>query len=115
MARKFLPTLMVVVVVAVAAFGAGYWMRGGEGLHPSVMTADCYSSATGGTCQGNGTAYGFRSTLMWTDSAGVFHSDGWPDCLPHMQQVSVRIAAGTVWVGDSGTAEVLWVDCQNRP
>ena len=45
------------------------------------------------------------------------HEDGWPDCLPKLQEVKgVRIAAGILYLGDTGNGEarVVWVDCRGR-
>ena len=115
MTKKLLPMLMVVVVVAVAAFGVGYWIRGDGEMHPPIYTADCSTGAAVASCQVGDTTYGFRSTVSWTDSTGSFHDDGWPECLPHMQTAkAVRFAANVVWVGSMGTSRILWVDCQSH-
>ena len=104
---------LVVAVVVVAAFGAGYLIGGGAAAHPPVYTGDGYVGADQASFEVGDTTYGFESTVNWTDSGGAFHDGGWPDCLPKLQQVTgVRFAASTVWVGNVGVAEVLWVDCQ---
>jgi hypothetical protein len=45
------------------------------------------------------------------------HIGGWPDCLHPLQEVKgIRIAAGIVYIGDTGTGtgQVAWVDCRGR-
>ena len=115
MRSKLLPTLMVAVVVGVAAFGVGYWIRGDGELHPPIYTADCHTTSDAASCTVGNTTYGFRSDVLWTDNTGSSHEDGWPECLPHFQTVkAVRFAASVVWIGTSGSSVVLWVDWQNR-
>ena len=114
MGGRSLVALVAVLIVA-AAFGAGYWIRGNGGLHPSIYTADCSTGETGGSCQVGNTTYGFESSPRWTDSGGVLHDSGWPVCLPQMSSVKgLQIAADWLYVGNGGEARVFWVDCQNR-
>ncbi|MFI5258466.1 MAG: hypothetical protein ACHQ01_02475 [Candidatus Limnocylindrales bacterium] len=115
MSRKLLSVLVAVLVVA-AAFGAGYWIRGNNGVHPPIYTADrCDTGEIGGSCIVGNTTYGFESPPSWTDNVGVFHDRGWPVCLPPMSSVKgLRIAADWLFVGSGGEARVFWVDCQNR-
>jgi hypothetical protein len=106
---------VVAVVIAVAAFGAGYVIGGDNAAHPPVYTADGYVGADQASFQVGDTTYGFESSVSWTDSAGSFHDGGWPECLPKLQEVAgVRFAAATLWVGQVGASEVVWVDCQSH-
>jgi hypothetical protein len=112
--RKLLAAV-VAVLVAGAVFGAGYWVRGNEGMHPPILTADrCDMAWDGsGTCMAGGTSYGLPSSVMWLDKNGIGHELSSPDCLPKLSSVAgVRIAAGVLWFGDNGVALVLHVDCR---
>ena len=115
MSRKLLVAL-VAVLVAVAAFGAGYWTRDSNGLHPQIVTADrCDTGEVGGSCIVGGTTYGFESPPNWTDSGGVFHDAGWPACLPQMSSVKgLRIAADWLYLDGGAWATVFWVDCRSQ-
>lgn len=114
MASKRLPLgALVALFIVVAAFGAGYRIAAYNGEHPPVYTADGYVGADQATFRVGDTAYGFRSTVTWTDSAGSFHDGGWPACLPKVQEVTgVRFAGATLWVDQIGFTQVVWVDCQ---
>jgi hypothetical protein len=115
MARKWWAALVVAVVV-VAAFGAGYKVGSDNSRHEGFYTADCYTGAAVATCMIGDVGYGFRSAVNWTDSGGVGHSDSWPECLSTLQEVKgVRFAAAWLPTGDGGSAAtVVWVDCRNR-
>jgi hypothetical protein len=103
----------IALLIAVAAFGAGYWIGGDRLGHAPVYTGDGYVGADQASLQVGDTWYGFESSVSWTDSAGSFHDSGWPDCLPKLQAVTgVRFAALTTWVAQVGIAQVVWVDCQ---
>ncbi len=103
------------VLIAGAAFGAGYRIGSDSAAHPTVYTADGYVGGDMASFQVGDTTYGFRSTVNWTDSAGSFHSSGWPECLPKTQTVKgVRFAGAVLWVGNIGVSSVLWVDCQTH-
>ncbi len=106
---------LVVVLLAVAAFGAGYRVGGDNAAHPPVYVADGYVGADQASFQVGDTSYAFASSVSWTDDAGSFHDSGWPACLAKLQAVSgVRFAAATTWVGAIGLAHVVWVDCQDH-
>jgi hypothetical protein len=115
MSRKWLAALVVAVVVA-CAFGAGYSVGSDNSSHVAYYTADCYTGIGVATCQVGNMGYGFRSAVNWTDSAGVGHSDSWPDCLPDTQVTKgVRFAAAWLPIGNGGTAAtVVWVDCRGH-
>jgi hypothetical protein len=107
----------IAVVIAVAAFNVGYKAGGGGQLQVPILVADGYVGADQASFQVGDITYGFQSTVEWTDSSGSMHEDGWPDCLPRLQQVKgLRIAAGIIYLGDTGTGEarVVWVDCRGR-
>jgi hypothetical protein len=104
-----------VLLIAVVAFAAGYWVGSDRATHLPIYTADGYVGANQASFQVGDTWYGFESTVSWTDSGGTFHDDGWPECLPQLQEVKgVRIAAAVLWVDGIGVSRVVWVDCQNR-
>ncbi len=104
---------LAALVVAVAMFGAGFLAGGNAATHPTVYVGDGYVGADVATFQVGDTAYGFRSSVNWTDSAGSFHDGGWPACLPKVQAVTgVRFERTTVWAGNIGFTQVVWVDCQ---
>jgi hypothetical protein len=115
MSRKWLAALVAAVVVA-SAFGAGYKVGSDNSTHAGFYTADCYTGAAVASCQVGDTTYGFKSIVNWTDSGGVGHLDGWPDCLPPLQEVKgVRFAGAWLPIGkDATSATVVWVDCQSH-
>jgi hypothetical protein len=104
--------LAVLLAVAVA-FGIGYLVGADRATHLSIYTADGYVGADQASFMVGDVTYGFRSTVAWTDQAGVQYDHGWPACLPKLQQVTgVRFAAAVLWHGDSGLGTITWVDCQ---
>ena len=105
------PILFLGGVLAVAlVFGAGWVARGLAG--PRIFVGSGYVGEAVATLFVGEDGYGFRSSVNWTDSRGSFHDGGWPDCLPHLQEVSgIRFAGETQWIGGVGTDEVVWVDC----
>jgi hypothetical protein len=103
------------VLIAVAALGAGYLIGADAGAHPPVYTASGYVGADQASFLVGDTTYGFRSSVSWTDSVGSFHDSGWPQCLAKLKEVAgVRFAATTIWVGQVGISQVVWVDCQSH-
>jgi hypothetical protein len=112
MKRRSILFLCGILVVAVL-FAAGWFTRGLAGAR--VYVGSGYVGDAVATLFVGEDAYGFRSSVNWTDSRGSFHDGGWPDCLPHLQNVSgIRFAGETQWVGGIGTDEVVWVDCSTR-
>jgi hypothetical protein len=110
--RRTLGALIALVIV-VAAFGAGYRVATVNAERAPVYTGQGYVGADQATFESGDTFYGFTSSVAWTDETGSFHDSGWPACLTKLQEVSsVRFAAQTIWVGQIGTAQVVWVDCQ---
>jgi hypothetical protein len=108
---------VVAVLIAVASFSVGYKAGGNGQLQIPIVVADGYVGADQASFQVGNVGYGFKSIVNWTDSSGVMHSDGWPECLPKLQEVKgVRIAAGMLLFGDTGTGtgQVVWVDCRGR-
>jgi hypothetical protein len=108
---------VVAVVIAVGAFSVGYKAGGNGQLQVPIVVADGYVGADQASFQVGNVGYGFESAVDWTDSTGVLHSASWPDCLPKMQEVKgVRIAAGMLYFGDTGTGigQIVWVDCRGR-
>jgi hypothetical protein len=117
--------LAAAVLLVVLAFGAGYWL-GREARVPalaasadeaaarvSMYTADGYTGADVASFRVGDTWYGFRSSVAWRDRAGSEHSSGWPDCLPKLQSVhDVRFAGTVLRYNGTGSATVVWVDCQ---
>jgi hypothetical protein len=108
-------TVVAAVLLTVAVFGGGYALGENSATHPSVSTGDGYVGADQASFQVGDTWYGFRSSVSWTDEAGGWHDSGWPACLPKLQTVTgVRFVGTTVWAGNVGQAQVVWVDCQGR-
>ena len=108
---------VVAVMIAITAFSVGYKAGGNGQLQVPIVVADGYVGADQASFQVGNVGYGFQSTVEWTDSSGSMHEDGWPDCLPKLQEVKgVRIAAGILYLGDTGNGEarVVWVDCRGR-
>ena len=105
-------TMLGIALIIAAALGAGYVIGALNGSHQQVFVGSGYVGDDVASLQAGDTWYGLRSSVSWTDSNGAFHANGWPDCLPHLEQVvGIRFAGETRWVGDVGTAEVTWVDC----
>ena len=103
--------VFLVVGVSVGSYAAGEY----NATHPSVLIGDGYVGADQASLQVGDTWYGFRSSVSWTDEAGSQHDSGWPACLPKLQIVTgVRFVGATVWAGNVGQAQVVWVDCQGR-
>jgi hypothetical protein len=113
---KTLAVALVIILAVAGAFGAGYLIRGNDGLHPAIYTADrCDAVEGGGSCFVGGTAYGFDYPPTWTDNSGVFHQNGWPACLlPGTSVKGLRIAADWMYVGPGAQTYVFWVDCENH-
>jgi hypothetical protein len=111
--KRRITAVLVVLLIAVATFGVGYRMGGDSATRPTVYTADGYVGADVATFQVGDTAYGFRSSVSWTDRAGSFHDSGWPACLPKFQAFKgMRFPATTLWAGTIGVSAVVWVDCR---
>ena len=103
----------VVILIVLAAFGAGYRIATVNAERPSVYTGIGYVGEDQATFEAGDTSYGFRSAVSWTDGSGSFHAGGWPECLPKLQAVTgVRFAATTIWVDQIGFSQVVWVDCK---
>lgn len=112
MKRRPIWLLGAVLVVAVV-FAAGWLARGLAG--PRIYVGSGHVGDAVATLFVGEDAYGFRSSVNWTDSRGSFHDGGWPDCLPRLQDVSgIRFAGETQWIGNIGTDEVVWIDCGPR-
>jgi hypothetical protein len=106
---------LVGLLIAVVAFGVGFGIGGYAGTHPPVYTGNGYVGGDVATFEVGDTSYGFRSSVSWTDSAGSFHDGGWPECLTKLHAATaVRFAGTTLWAGEVGSAQVVWVDCQSH-
>jgi len=107
--------VLAAVVITLTVFGAGYAVGDNRATHPPVYTGDGYVGADQASFQVGDMWYGFRSSVAWTDQTGNWHDSGWPVCLPKLQTVSgVRFVGTTIWAGNIGQAQVIWVDCQGR-
>ncbi len=103
--------MLLVIAVSVGGYAAGEY----NATHPSVLIGDGYVGADQATLQAGDASYGFRSSVRWTDETGSQHDSGWPTCLPRLQAVTgVRFVGATVWAGNIGQAQVVWVDCQGQ-
>lgn len=110
-----LTVLMVAgaVLIAAGAFGAGYGLARGGAEQVPIYTADGHVGADQASFTVGDTTYGFESSVAWRDSTGAEHPGGWPSCLPKLQTVTdVRFAGADLRYGSSGSALVVWVDCQ---
>ena len=106
---------LAAVLIAAAAFGAGYSAGRAGTIPEAVFTADCHTGGAVASCQVGDTWYGFRDSVSWTDSAGVGHENGWPSCLPQLQDVrGVRFAGAMLQLGNTREARIVWVDCQSH-
>ena len=76
------------MLVIAAVFALGYLAGGLRGSHPLVLVGSGYVGGDVASLESGDTWYGFRSSVSWTDRQGAFHSNGWPDCLPHLQEVT---------------------------
>lgn len=114
--RKWVVPSACAIAIAVVAFvsGVGLGASGAAGLRPALMTADGYVGTQTATFSVGDTSYGLRASVPWRDAAGSEHDGGWPICLAPGQVSAVRFRGAVVWSGDSGQAEVLWVDCLGR-
>jgi hypothetical protein len=102
------------LLIGLTGLGVGYVLGAANGSHPPVYVGSGYVGSDVVSLQVGDTVYGFRGSVAWTDRSGSFHADGWPDCLPHLQEVgNVRFAATTEWFGDVGVTRVSWVDCRS--
>jgi hypothetical protein len=113
--RRTVPALVAWMLLVGAGFGAGWFARDGIAHGAPVFEGAGRAGADQATVFVGDDAYGFESSVSWTDAAGTFHGDGWPECVPHNQDVThLRFAGMTVWAGDSGigTDQIVWVDCR---
>jgi hypothetical protein len=111
--RPWTLAVVAAVLITVAAFGAGFAFGNNAASHPTVLTGDGYVGADQASLEASGRWYGFRSSVRWTDGSGAYHEAGWPACLPRLQSVTgIRFAGATLWAGNVGSADVIWVDCQ---
>ncbi len=106
-----------IIVAAVLALGLssalGYVVRSSQPVELTIYTANGHVGADVASFQVGDTIYGFQASVAWTDQAGAEHSDGWPACLPRLQSVQgVRFGGAVIWHGNTGYAQVLWVDCR---
>jgi hypothetical protein len=107
--------VLAAVVIILTVFGVGYASGNISATHPPALTGDGYVGADQASFQVGETWYGFRSSVAWTDEAGSWHDTGWPVCLPKLQAVTgVRFVGTTIWAGNVGQTQVIWVDCQGR-
>jgi hypothetical protein len=107
---------LIVVAALLAlglAFALGYAIRDSGHVELTTYTANGQVGADVASFQVGDTTYGFQTSVAWTDAAGAEHPDGWPDCLPRLQAVQgVRFGGAVIWHGNTGYAQVLWVDCR---
>jgi len=106
--------ILIAVFLMTVAFALGWSARGSSG--PQVLVGSGHVGDELATLFVGGEAYGLRSSVTWTDAQGSYHASGWPDCLPHLQDVTgIRFTGETVWAGGAsgtiGSNQILWVDC----
>ena len=101
------------LVLVVSGFAVGWTARDAAAVGAPVFVGSGRTGDEVATFFVGDAAYGFRSSVSWTDASGSFHEGGWPDCLPHLTDVPhVRFAGMTIWAGGIGTDQVVWVDCR---
>jgi hypothetical protein len=101
------------LLIGLFGLGIGFLVGGSASSRPPVLIGSGYVGSDQATFQVGDEFYGFQGSVAWTDRAGAFHPDGWPDCLPRLQGfTNIRFAATTEWFGDVGASSVSWVDCQ---
>jgi hypothetical protein len=112
--QRFLGGLAAVLIAA-AAFGIGDRVGSDGATRPPVLVGDGYVGSDVALFQVGDTVYGFRSSVNWTDSAGSYHDQGWPACLPQLEAVTgVHFVAQTVWADGTAATDIVWVDCRGR-
>lgn len=85
---------------------------GRDAAQPTWLTGSTHVSTAGRQASfvADGWTYGFTGSVSWFDSQGVFHLDGWPECL-NDQTKSARFEAESQALNLIGKP-VLAVDCQ---
>lgn len=107
--RQRSASIVAAVLIAALAFGVGVRV-GSDRASPQILTGDGYVGDSVATFWVGDDAYGFRSSVPWTDVAGSRHDGGWPDCLTKTQAIKgIRFAGLAVF----GSLNVVWVDCQS--
>jgi hypothetical protein len=102
----------LVVALAASAF-VGFTV--GRGSPVATEEVRCLSAeGTIGCTLRDGWDVSVPLDVAWTDSKGVFHDDGRPDCLPPTgrgRSGPVQIAWTKVEAGGVGWRQVVWVRC----
>jgi hypothetical protein len=106
--------MTALLAVAVAAAFGGYLVGVGRPT-VSIHTGMAHSGATEISVRGeDGWVYDVPLELYWTDSNGIWHENGRPDCLPPTNGVvgPITFAATQVTQGGVSWRPVIWVSCR---
>jgi hypothetical protein len=105
--------VVAAMIALILAAAVGYFVGSSQRTELTYYTASGQVGADVASFEVSDTTFGFRTSVAWTDRAGVEHPHGWPECLPRLQSVTgVRFGGAVIWHGNTGYAQVLWVDCR---
>lgn len=120
MSNKVLAVVMA-AAIALAAFGAGYFVGDGSSKAYAIYTGDCYTGSSTVSCMVGNVGWGARGDVNWVDANGVGKGGPndpgeWPSCLPPLSESKgVRFAGAWLPAGvDGSEATIVWVDCRGR-
>jgi hypothetical protein len=115
MSKRLVALALAIGIGAVVAFGAGYLVGTGREIRLPIYTGNGMTGADQASLQVGDTWYAFETTVRWTDKDDVDHTEGWPECLPKLQEVkNVRFAGAILWAEGRGMAQIVWVDCRGH-
>lgn len=106
--------LTIALPAVVALVLAAYWA--GRGHPPVTVRHGNALSAVGAiSVEVDGAIrFSIPTDVAWIDSAGSYHQDGRPECLPPVGIGNIAVTFATVKVKDPSAAQrdqTIWVDC----
>ncbi len=113
MKQRVIQSGVVGSLLLALGIGGGY-LLGTRQPDVTVLTGTFYVGAQMASGQVDGWWYGMEADVSeWEDAAGIWHEDGWPDCLNRVGSdqtitfgyVPVSLSGGVSW------REVVWVSC----
>lgn len=115
-----LPAKIAAVLVALAAAALLGFALGRHTSSEHVLVGQAYHSATQGSVEADGWAYGFvigPNSMRWYDAHGASHSGGIPPCLQGPGESWIRFGYSTAagLRGQSTWRVVDWVQCWHHP
>ena len=99
------------VVGALAAGSLGF-LLGSIAPQTVERTGQAYVGNHMASIKADGTYYGLRDSVAWTDESGTFHDDGWPTCLKMGASPTVRFETARVKVEGTSFDAVVYLDCR---